>query len=249
MTNLPYAGSKTGMATVLVDQMPCARTYTEPFAGRGNVLWAVGTLAPWKFDEYHINDIATAPLFEAIMRYGGEVRPPRHTRLDILKKEYKKYMEYKNRHHGLLTPRGAVLEPFLCSHAGTYSDSGPVTKPLRSETYREKIRQCFEILKRTGAVVTALDWHDLHLEQLGPDSFVYLDPPYRDCSVRSYGKRKDRFDYDGMVSMLRSAKFRWLLSEYGHGTYLEALGEPFLRVPKRNKLSNTDEVECLWKNY
>ena len=243
LPNLPYAGSKTGMARVLVDQMPCARTYTEPFAGRGNVLWAVGTLAPWKFEEYHVNDIATAPLFEAIRRSGGRVRLPRD-----LPGEYGRYMEYKKL-HGHITLRAAILEPYVCSHAGTYGDSGPVRKPLLPGTYREKVRQCYEIMERTGVVVTALDWHDLHLEQLGPDSFVYLDPPYRDCSVRSYGKRKDRFDYDGMVSMLRSAKFRWLLSEYGHRTYLEALGEPFLRVPKRNKLSNTDEVECLWKNY
>ena len=249
MLNLPYAGSKTGMAETLVGQMPCARNFVDVFAGRGNILWAVWTLAPWKFEEYHVNDIATAPLFEAIKRYGGDIRPPSHTCLDTLAKEYGKYRDYRKRHHGLLTPRGAVLEPFLCSHAGSYGKSGPVTKPLRSETYRDKVRRCFEAMERTGVVVTALDWHDLRLEQLGPDSFVYLDPPYQDGSVRSYGGKKSGFDYDGMIGMLKHAGFRWLLSEYGHKTYLEAFGEPFLRVEKRCGLSNTSKIECLWKNY
>ena len=244
LPNLPFPGSKTGMADVLVAQMPCARTYTEPFAGRGNVLWAVATLAPWKFEKYRINDVATAPLFEAIRRYRGEVRLPRH-----LRKEYGKYMRYKKRHRGLLTPRGAILEPYLCSHAGTYSDSGPVTRPLLPETYREKLHQCYEIMRRTGVTVTALDWHDLNLGSLGPDDFVYLDPPYLDCDVRPYGKKRDGFDYAGMIGVLKRAKFLWLLSEYKHEVYLGAFGQPSLEVPKRNGLSNTGETECLWKNY
>ena len=206
----------------------------------------MGTLAPWKFKAYQVNDIATAPLFEAILRYRGEIRPPGHHR-----QEYEKYMRYKKRHHGHLTPRGAILEPYLCSHAGTYGDSGPVTKPLLPGTYSDKVCQCYEIMKRTRVAVTALDWHDLHLDKLGPESFVYFDPPYLDGDVRSYGKKKKKngFDHAGMVETLLRARFQWLLSEYGHKMYLKAFGKPFLKVPKQNGLSNANAIECLWKNY
>ena len=35
LPNLPYPGSKTGIAEILVGQMPCAETYMEPFADGG----------------------------------------------------------------------------------------------------------------------------------------------------------------------------------------------------------------------
>ena len=225
LTNLPYPGSKTSIAEELVSRMPNARDFIDVFGGRGNVLFAVDNLAPEKYRHYYLNDINTAPLFYALRALKGEVRIPENTWA-----AYHEHWNYKKL-HGYLTAEGAILEPYLCSHAGTYGKGGPVTKPLKPETYRTKLRQCYDIMERTQVVVSSMDWHELYLDRLGPDSFVYLDPPYLDCSVRSYDT--EGVDHAGMVEMLLHAKFKWMLSEYSNELYRRAFGKP-VEIPRRN---------------
>jgi len=61
-----------------------------------------------------------------------------------------------------------------------------------------------------------------------------------------------------MIDVLKSARFRWLLSEYEHLLYLEAFGQPFWRKEvqlcatnfrRNNDHGRAQRVECLWRNY
>jgi site-specific DNA-adenine methylase len=99
--------------------------------------------------------------------------------------------------------------------------------------------------------ITKLDYKEV-LSELGENDFAYLDPPYKDSDVRAY--ESANIDHAELVDILKSAKFRWALSEYKHPIYLEAFGEPgwqqertitYGRGADRPKRIAT---ECLWSS-
>ena len=242
---IPYPGGKGRMAKTIVGFMPqSGNIYLEPFAGMGNVFWTAANVCIFK--EWRLNATLTIPFFHAEKTIGNTIEV-----IDRTKEEY-----YQLRDAATTGDQRAIaLEPFYTFSGGGYKNGGPsftTKRNVSAGTYQGRMRQCYEILHHTNAVLTAVDWLELGLETLTADDFVYLDPPYKDCDVRAYAN--DTLDHEKMVSILKAAKFKWLLSEYAHPLYLNAWGEPAFKKEVQLSVKNQNHgrenrIECLWKNY
>jgi hypothetical protein len=101
-----------------------------------------------------------------------------------------------------------------------------------SDAYQKTLRQCHSIMNETKPRLSALDWQEMKLKDLGTEDTVVFDPPYPSTNVRSNSEAT--VDYDQLVDTLLHAKFRWLLC----GPALHRLGKP-----KRQEIGN-----CCWRN-
>ena len=228
------------MAKTTVSFLPsCGSTYVEPFAGRGNVYWtAASTL---QFDSWWLNDIRTAPFFNAIKEVGNTVVIPERTRAEYVRqKEAAK--------QGCAT--AIISEPYLTHSGGGYSARGArgVGGGPGQAGYQSTIRKCHQLMHQTRPLITALDWKET-VKDLKKDDLAYIDPPYQGVDVGTY--KASNLNHEELVSALEKATFRWVLSEYAHPLYLYRLGNPFYtkEVKKQSAAGQGSEVECLWKNY
>jgi site-specific DNA-adenine methylase len=241
-----YPGGKCRLATTIVSFMPTTGgTYLEPFAGRGNVFFrAAATL---QYCRWHLNDIRMAPFFDAIISHGNTIQVPEHTR--------REFELQKAAHHGS-DPIAILLAPYLTYSGAGYAAGYRAEKgsPLRHH-YQSTLRCAHQILIWTRPSITNVDWK-LAVADLGEDDFAYFDPPYLGAKVHGYGVQD--MNHAEMIDVLKSARFRWLLSEYEHPLYLKAFGQPFWRknvqLCATNFGKNIDHgrarrVECLWRNY
>jgi site-specific DNA-adenine methylase len=239
-----YPGGKKRIRNSIVSFMPkSGSTYAEPFAGRANVFWLAATTL--QFSNWWLNDLRTAPFLHAIISHGSTLEVPEHTRQEF---ERQKAV----RHTG--DPIAILLEPYLSYSGAGYAASYRPTKgaPLRHH-YQNTLRCAHQIMLQTQPTITNLDWK-LVVADLNDDDFAYVDPPYAAANVHGYGP--DDIDHIEMVSILKNARFRWLLSEYYQPIYVEAFGEPIWR--KEVQLCSTNfrhdggkekRIECLWRNY
>ena len=239
-----YPGGKKRIRNSIVSYIPkSGNTYAEPFAGRANVFWKAATTL--QFSHWHLNDLRTAGFLSAIISHGNTIKVPEHTRVEFERQK-------AAREHG--DPIAILLEPYLSySGAGYAASYRPAQgSPLRQH-YQNTLRRANQILMQTQATITSLDWK-LVVAELNDDDFAYLDPPYAAAKVHGYGPGD--IDHMEMVSILKKARFRWLLSEYYQPFYVEAFGEPIWR--KEVQLCSTNfrhdggkekRVECLWKNF
>ena len=246
--SIPYPGGKARMAKQIVAVFPQqGRIFVDAFAGHGNVFWAAAETLNYK--EWWINDLFTAPLFEAIKSIGNTIEiPPRS------KEEY--YKQWDLHKHGDF---GAIiLQPYLTFGGGGYGSAGPGGKKSAGAAgYTKTMRRCHEILHRTDARITGLDYLKLGLENLTPDDSVYFDPPYKEADVRAYAPGD--LNHIEMVDLMKRMKAKWVLSEFYDPLYIEAFGEPFFQ--REIQLNSTNfakedgdkgkarRVECMWKNF
>src|ERR1035438_10911498 len=88
MPTIAYPGGKARLANQIISFLPQqGRIYVEPFAGRGNLFWAAVERG-LKFRRWWLNDIATAPFFEAIKKLGDKIEVPPRSRA-----EFERYRE------------------------------------------------------------------------------------------------------------------------------------------------------------
>lgn len=242
-----YPGSKARLAKRIAAMLPSGKRFVEPFAGRGNVYFYVA--AHGMYPSYWLNDDKTAP-FLFTMRIGHILSVPESGHESLVK--YRARFRDKNgsplsRNHALL------VEPYLCWNGGVYGQSGGTRGGTRAG-FQEKIRVASEILRGTETEITRLDYREV-LAQCGPGDVLYIDPPYMHGNVKAYDTKT--IDYPGLVKTLTDAKFKWVLSEYEEPIYVDAFGEPAIRIPvKRGKgkpgggsKGTKDAVECFWTNF
>ena len=243
---IPYPGGKGRLAPTLVSFMPPqGRLYLEPFVGRGNVFWAVAS-SQLCFQQWALNDIRTAPFFQAVRSIGNTVEIPVRSREEY----YRQWEAFKQG-----DPKAILLEPYLTFGGGGYGSAGPGGKKSANAVgYTKTMRACHSLMEATNVQVTPLDWTRLDWSALNADDFVFFDPPYIGADVRSY---KSNLDYAELAHHLKTAKFRWMLTEYRHDLYLRQLGEPFFTkdtqlIAADHRLENRGKerrLECVWKNY
>lgn len=100
--------------------------------------------------------------------------------------------------------------------------------------------------------ITSLDWFDcLEAEELDERDFVMVDPSYVSGRVSAY--TADSVVHTELIEVLKSAPFRWLLTEYLEPLYVAAFGEPIATKEVQNKASNfrgtggqERRIECIW---
>jgi hypothetical protein len=239
-----YPGSKGGLAKTIVGFMPdFGRLYVEPGVGKGNVFWAAATYL--HYEEWWINDLQTAPFFHALREIGDSIIVPEFTPEEF---------ERQKAAFAAGSKEALLIEPYFTFSGCGFDFSGP--KGIREHLstpagYERTLRSCNRILHRTNARITGLDFKNMHLEELGPDDFVYFDMPYRSGNVQSYSPETVDFPY--LFRLLEKANFRWLLSEYPESIYFEHFGDPCFAQEVRLLCTRIGEeqvrTECLWKNY
>ena len=238
-----YSGAKYRLAKYIVPHMPQrGRIYCEPFAGLAALYWKMALAS--EYEQWRLNDIRTAPFFRALSTHGNVVEVPArgHDEFQRQKAAF-----------GLGDPGAVLLGPYFSFNGGFYSkgerkDEGSIT----AASYEARLRMSHAIMSLTQPAITALDWK-LVVADLGPQDFVYFDPPYRGCHVGSY--HSNDIIHEELVQELLQAPYRWLLSEYQHPIY-DRLGRPFWQKEVQLRTTNfrddggkSRRVECLWRNF
>jgi site-specific DNA-adenine methylase len=246
---IPYPGGKGRIAPQIISLLPKeGGLYLEPFAGRGNLFWAAVEQG-LQYRRWWLNDIATAPFFEAIKSHGRNVRVPARSR-----QEFERQREAYERND----PTAILLAPHLAFSGGLYesgvkggSGCGDDDGGCSSAGFQQTLRDCHKILRRTQPKITGLDWTQLPLDKLPDDSVVIFDPPYPNARVKAYSDAI--IDYEQLVDTLLRAKFRWLLCGYPH-PLLHRLGSPIWArdmqlLCVRIKAGQEERNECVWANF
>jgi site-specific DNA-adenine methylase len=83
MPKIPYPGGKARLAKQIISFLPKqGGTYLEPFAGRGNLFWSAVEMG-LQYERWWLNDIATAPFFDAIRTHGHSIKVPPRSRQEF----------------------------------------------------------------------------------------------------------------------------------------------------------------------
>ena len=238
-----YPGAKNQLAKYILPHMPPrGRTYCEPFTGLGAIYWKMALSS--EYEEWRINDIRMHSFFRALSTHGNTIQVPARSHEEFQRQKAA---------FALGDPVAILLGPYFSFNGGFYSkgmrqDKGSIT----AASYEARLRMAHAIVSFTQPTITAVDWK-LVVADLGPDDFVYFDPPYAGCNVGSY--RADDLNHEELVEELRGAPYRWLLSEYEHPVYAR-LGSPFWRREVQLRTTNFRSdggqgrrTECLWRNY
>jgi len=245
-----YPGGKVRMAKSIASVFPPTARYVEPFAGRGAVYFYVA--AHGMFPSYWINDLRTFPFFNGL-KHSGIYATPQRSRSSYEKMRDRNRGNVGGKRVPISYPPAPILAPLLTFSGGGYDEGGyrKTTGGPNRESYIRTVKLAATILNTTDTRITRLDYRDV-LKECGPDDLVYLDPPYMDCNVVSYGP--DDLNHQEMVAILKEAKFKWVLSEYEQPIYDDAFGEP-IRIGVQRTMDNANmakrkkAVECLWKNF
>lgn len=238
-----YSGAKNQLAKYIQPFMPQqGRVYCEPFAGLAALYWRMATTS--EYEQFRINDIRTHPFFHALATHANTVRVPARSHEEFQRQ--KSAFESGD-------PAAILLGPYFSYNGGFYDKGERQEKgSITADSYERRLRMAHAIVSYTQPAITSLDWK-LVVADLGPNDFVYCDPPYTECNVGSY--RADDLNHEELVEELLRAPYRWLLSEYDHPIYAR-LGQPFWRKNVQLRTTNFRDdggqgrrVECLWRNY
>jgi site-specific DNA-adenine methylase len=262
-----YHGSKGRLAKHILSLLPsCGGRFVEPFAGRGNVYFAVAQRLGYK--QFWLNDTYTFRFLMALSHLDPEWDIPERSRelFDALKDESDKYRKERERigisgvsggrYRPGVSPAGAkswdfessppplLLEGYVSYSGGTFDSKarGTSKKNVSKKGFWEAARLAAEIMRRTKPKITDIHWQDVLLE-LGPDDVVYFDPPYKNANVSAYSKKA--MNYPELVAALLKtwSGFRWVLSEYEDEIYrplTEKFGEP-TRIKVRKHMVRTKD--------
>lgn len=250
-----YRGGKWLLRDWIIDYVPKEGSlYIEPFAGRANLFWLACQVR--KFSSYQLNDIRTAPFFNAIKEVDLNTLPG-----DI------HHFEESDAHNGISNkdPLWLVLEPVLYFSGGVAGDTfmrsreyktvgGRESTHYDQVEYSNRLRISRSILEHYNVSITSVDVLSLPWLEWDESVFVYLDPPYLNAKVDSYSEKD--FDPITLGKLMRKTKARWLFSEYEHPLWVRGFGQPIARksayvkmAGKRNSGNKSIRVECLWANY
>jgi site-specific DNA-adenine methylase len=222
VTGVRFPGAKVLLAPTIIDHLPrSGRIYCEPFAGRGNILWRLLEANP-DYERIWINDIRTAPYYQALKTDGHRVPI-----------EVRDFYEMKREFELTQSPRAILHEPFLTYDGTGYLDGGPRSDfrcGVGRYGYERTMRKLAHTMHVVNPIITDWDYRDV-LPYLGPNDLCVLDPPYASCDVGAY--RSTDIEHCRLLSLLKHAKFRWLLIEFWNPIAERVLGKPIWRHQER----------------
>jgi site-specific DNA-adenine methylase len=242
-----WPGGKAGLAPLIISHAPrSGRKFIDLFGGRGNV-----TFRAWfenlQFEQWILNDPLTTPFFRALRDYQNVERmvvPPR------TREEFDRQAALAARGD----QRALLLEPWLAFNGGLYSSGGFSTTGSRRspESYKANLIAGHHVIVEKKPRITSLDWFDcLEAEELDERDFVMVDPSYVSGCVSPY--TADSVVHCELIDVLKSAPFRWVMTEYLEPLYVAAFGEPIATKEVRNKAISSRvtggqerRVECIW---
>lgn len=248
-----YQGGKWKMRDWITPYLPeDSSLFVEPFAGRGNIFWLQAWLG--KVRRYHLNDLRTYKLFNAIKTVDLN-RLPEQVSLPE-EKYWKQLIEAED-------PLGLVMEPMLyraggCAENGYYiggrkDESGKEWRAYYRLEYLNRLNICRCMLTKIPGQITGLPFEQLPWKDWDRKVLVYLDPPYYKVDVQTYSDKD--LNYEVLIDTLRRARCRWVLSEYRQEMYVRAFGEPYATRQFSKTIGKSINggrgwgEECLWRNF
>jgi site-specific DNA-adenine methylase len=192
-----------------------------------------------------LNDVQTHSFLKALQSYDSRDLPATITKDDYITKYQKSN-----------SATALVLEPRITFRGSGYTHTGFAMGTgshvgYTKNNYSLTVDAAKELL--TGATIDNKDWTKCTIwNKLGPEDFVYLDPPYLDNTDKRY---YPSIDHGLLLTKLENAPFKWILSGYDSDLYRKRKGKPFkcmvrelqMKVVKKDTLDK--RIECLWKNF
>lgn len=228
MTNTPgtfaYPGSKTTLASWIIDYFPKHTQYIEAFGGAGSVLVAKG-----RSDLEVYNDLNgdCVQFFKAVrdepLALERWVRNTPYSR-ELFDEYVDSYPDWPN---DTVQRAGRFLYVSCASFGGKtvgVTDS-PTFGVIGAKSYRgndgdkyeykwcqkaKHIRQLKDRLK--GVNIECLDYANLVEKYDHPEAFFYFDPPYQHVGDDYYQVEDGGFDHERFVATVRDMDGRWLVS-------------------------------------
>jgi DNA adenine methylase len=256
-------GGKHLILNKLLKLIPKHQTYIEPFGGSGKLLL---NKIPSQQEIYNDIDIRIANLFYVVANKFDEFYS-KLNRLVYSRAIYDRFFKEESNVKELGDVDRAVMFYYrirstfaskLVSKSFAYSftdnQAGRFFNGLNHLPYINKRLQGVLILNKNYDIILS--------EYINDDkAFIYLDPPYFGAEFY-YSSGFTAEDHKNMISFLKRAKCKWLLSGYSNELYDEELKDFYrLEIPsvkpsygltEANKhLTNSrpKALEILWSNY
>jgi hypothetical protein len=101
--------------------------------------------------------------------------------------------------------------------------------------------------------MSALDWLRLNGADLGPDDFVYADPPYLHDSRSSgrdfYNYELTYEDHEHLIALLLRLRCKVMVSHYHHSMYMNGLKGWRWDACRTVDRAGNEKTEYIWCNY
>jgi DNA adenine methylase len=257
-TLLRYYGGKWLLAPWILGHMPRHRVYVEPFGGGGSVLLRKGR----SFAEvYGDLDGQVVNLFRVVRDRGEELR--RQLEMTPFSRA-----EYEGSFEETDDPMEWARRTLVRSFMGFGSDSLKVdcaASGFRSDTKRGGSTPCRDwwrypdrlpaLMERLrGVVIECRDAVEVIPAHDGPDTVMYVDPPYVPSTrtrpgAHGYNHELTEEQHRGLAELLHGVQGKVMLSGYASGLYEELYGD----WRREERATHADGAqprrECLWMNF
>jgi DNA adenine methylase len=258
-----YMGGKHYILNKLLKLIPKHTTYVEPFGGSGKLLL---NKLPSQQEVYNDGDVRVVNLFYVVANKFDEF----YSKLNRLVYSRVIYDEFYKAESGI-KEIGDVdkavafyyrIRSTFASKIATKSFAYSYTDNQAGRFFNG-VNQLPYINKRLQGVLILNKNYDIILSEYINDdkAFIYLDPPYFGAEFY-YTSGFTVEDHKKMLSLLKQAKCKWLLSGYGNDLYDSELKDfyrveipsvkPSYGITEANKHLTNERpkaLEILWANY
>jgi Site-specific DNA methylase len=258
----PYIGGKFRLADKIIELMPKHDVYIEVFGGSGKVLL---NKPPSKIEIYNDYNKQLANLFYVVaMKFDEFIEKINRV---IYSREifYQFREELKNAKIEKLGDVDMAVKTYYLLHISFSGDMQACSFSLSTVNNKAKIffrglDKLYAIQERLkNVVIESLDFRDILKKYKDKENaFLYVDPPY--YGVSYYNSNFTEKDHIDLLSLLKTAKAKWMLSGYANDLYDEMLKDfhrielPVVKhaygVTRNSKGKDKPKaVEVLWANY
>lgn len=198
-------GNKYPIRTKIIPLIPPHDTYVELFAGSASIFFNKA-----KAERNILNDLdkGTASSFRMVMEAPLDIKSyPNPSTIPAVKRFF-------------VRPIGSRIQDRMVHYkiASSYGFSNkPVQRPEQIYHSRDIHRWLKDLPvwkeQMKGVTITNLDYEKVVNKYDGTHTFFFIDPPYEDTDKNfGYAQDKDSFDFDRLVSVLKSIKGNFLMT-------------------------------------
>lgn len=264
---LKWHGGKSYMAREIIKRFPKHTHYVEPYFGGGAVLFA----KPPEWIECHsevVNDIDGELINFWFVMSDEDLFPEFSRRANLTpfsKENWTSSVKFEKKTQ--IDRALAFFVRYRQSRQGLGKDFATLSRNRTRRGMNEQVSawlsaveglpEAHERLKRV--VILNDEATNVILQQDGPETFFYLDPPYLPgtrVAKDAYAHEMSEADHIQLLNVLSAIKGKFLLSGY-HNEIYDAMAKKlkwkYHEIPIDNKASSKKEkeikIEVLWKNY
>ena len=253
---IKYYGGKTNMVDILQSYFPSSYDiYVEGFGGGASLLFSK---PPYGIEVYNDLGQNVYSLFKVLS--DKEMFYDLHDRMQLtyysskIREEFKQELKRDDLPMELRAYYYLVVNRCSFNGVGGFSTNMCVRRSMSKSVsdYLSMVDGLPQIHNRLSQVIVEnRDIMDLIDKYDGPNTFMYLDPPYVQStrlSNQEYEEEMDDAQHKVFVEKLLECKSKVLVSGYDSPIY-EPLNGKFQKVQFISPNSKSSAVETLWMNY